>query len=68
MSIKKPTLWEGERLTFERSLALTIESLSSYGPLYRKWAIAYSGGKDSTAVVTLVASLIASKAIPPRKA
>lgn len=57
------TLWEGERLTYERSLALTIESLSTYGPLYRHWAIAYSGGKDSTTVVTLVASLIASGAI-----
>ena len=65
MSPQNPMLWEGERLTFERSLALTIESLSSYGPLYRQWAIAYSGGKDSTAVVTLVASLIASGAIPP---
>ncbi len=32
MSTTKPTLWEGERLTFERSLALTIESLSTYGP------------------------------------
>jgi DNA sulfur modification protein DndC len=64
MSTKNPTLWEGERLPFERSLALTVESLTSYGPLYRHWAIAYSGGKDSTAVVTLIASLIASKAIP----
>jgi DNA sulfur modification protein DndC len=45
MSTKTPTLWEGERLTFERSLALTTESLSSYGPLYRQWAIAYSGGQ-----------------------
>ncbi len=35
------------------------------GPLYRHWALAYSGGKDSTAVVTLVASLIASGAIQP---
>jgi DNA sulfur modification protein DndC len=65
MSTAKPTLWEGERLTFERSLALTIESLSTYGRLYRHWAIAYSGGKDSTAVVTLVASLIASGTIQP---
>ena len=65
MHTTKPSLWENERLTFERSLALTIESLSSYGPLYRHWAIAYSGGKDSTAVVTLVASLIASGTIQP---
>src|SRR5712692_9094504 len=63
---RTPTLWEGERLTFEHSLALTVQSLQTYGPLYRHWAIAYSGGKDSTAVVTLVASFIASGAIPPR--
>lgn len=35
MSSRNPTLWEGERLTFERSLALSLESLSTYGPLYR---------------------------------
>ncbi len=52
---RTPTLWEQDRLTFERSLALTIQSLQTYGPLYRHWAIAYSGGKDSTTVVTLYA-------------
>src|SRR5712692_7560794 len=61
---RTPTLWEGERLTFEHSLALTVQSLQTYGPLYRHWAIAYSGGKDSSTVVTLVAHLIASGAIP----
>src|SRR5947208_12482126 len=54
------SLWESERLTLERALSLTVESLQTYGPLYRHWAIAYSGGKDSTTVVTLVAHLIAS--------
>lgn len=44
----------------DRSVALTIESLQAYGPLYRHWAIAFSGGKDSTATVTLVAHLIES--------
>nr|HET6902327.1 phosphoadenosine phosphosulfate reductase family protein [Ktedonobacteraceae bacterium] len=59
------TLWEGERLTYERSFNLTLESLHTYGSLFRHWAIAFSGGKDSTTVVTLVASLMASGAIPP---
>lgn len=63
MSGRMPSLWEGERLTFERSLALTIESLSAYGPGYGHWAMAYSGGKDSSTVVTLVAHLITSGAI-----
>lgn len=65
MSMTRPTsLWEGERLTMERSIELTIESLQAYGPGYRHWACAYSGGKDSTATITLVAHLIATGQIP----
>ncbi len=62
--MKRESLWEGERLTLERSLELTIESLCAYGSLYRRWAIAYSGGKDSTAVVTLIAHLLTTGATP----
>jgi DNA sulfur modification protein DndC len=58
--MKTISLWEGERLTLERALALTKESLQTYGMLYRHWAIAFSGGKDSTTVATLVAALIHS--------
>ena len=58
--MKALSLWEAERLTLERSLDLTKESLQAYGSLYTHWAIAYSGGKDSTAVVSLVTHLIAS--------
>ncbi len=58
------SLWESERLTMERSIDLTIESLQAYGSLYRHWAIAFSGGKDSTATVTLVCWLIATGQIP----
>ncbi len=61
--MKHESLWEEERLTFERSLDLTRESLCTYGPLYRHWAIAYSGGKDSSTVATLVAHLIETGAI-----
>ncbi|MBO0777225.1 MAG: phosphoadenosine phosphosulfate reductase family protein [Ktedonobacteraceae bacterium] len=58
--MRQTSLFESERLTMERSMALTLESLRLYGPAYRHWAIAYSGGKDSTLVVTLVAYLLAS--------
>ena len=51
-------LWGIERMTLERSIELTIESMQAYGPLYKHWAIAYSGGKDSSATVTLIAYLI----------
>src|SRR5712664_2488828 len=48
----------------DRSIQLTTESLQAYGALYKHWAIAYSGGKDSTATVTLVCHLIATGQIP----
>lgn len=65
--MKSLSLWEAERLTLERSLDLTKESLQVYGSLYNHWAIAYSGGKDSTAVVSLVTHLIASGEVPAPK-
>lgn len=54
------TLFESERLSIEQSIELTAASLNSYGPNYDHWAIAYSGGKDSSTVLTLVLQLIAS--------
>ena len=65
--MKSLSLWEVERLTLQRSLDLTKESLQVYGSLYSHWAIAYSGGKDSTAVVSLVTHLIASGEVPAPK-
>lgn len=63
--MKRLSLWESERLTLEKAIALSKESLASYGASYRHWAIAYSGGKDSTTVVTLVATLLKRGEIPP---
>ena len=62
--MRNESLWEGERLTMERSIELTKESLQAYGSLYKHWAIAYSGGKDSTATVVLIAHLIETGQIP----
>ncbi len=53
----------GERLTLERSLELTAESLTEYGRNYRHWCIAYSGGKDSTATVAAVMNLIKTERV-----
>ncbi|MFE4105535.1 phosphoadenosine phosphosulfate reductase domain-containing protein [Almyronema epifaneia] len=52
------SLFEDERLSLEHSIELSIESLRHYGSLYKHWCIAFSGGKDSSATVTLVAHLI----------
>lgn len=63
-AVTRQSLLEEYRLTLERSIELTTQSLNTYGPQYRHWAIAYSGGKDSTATVTLVAHLIETGQIP----
>lgn len=61
---QQTALFETERLTLERSMDLTAESLCAYGQSYRHWAIAYSGGKDSSATVTAVAHLIETGRVP----
>lgn len=60
-----PSLFESDRMVLAESIRLTIESLQAYGPLYKHWAVAFSGGKDSTATVTLVADLIETGQIAP---
>jgi DNA sulfur modification protein DndC len=55
----------GARLQMNESIQLTIDSLNTYGPSHEHWAIAWSGGKDSTTLLTLVVYLIdAGKAKP----
>jgi DNA sulfur modification protein DndC len=62
--MSQPSLFEADRLTLDASLDLTAASLALYGPRYPHWAIAYSGGKDSSATVAVVAHLLATGAIP----
>jgi DNA sulfur modification protein DndC len=56
--------FDDQRLTLEDSLDLTRQSLLAHGLDYRHWAIAYSGGKDSSATVAAVLHLIESQQIP----
>jgi len=51
------TLFGETRKSFEWSYHKTIEELQGYDPTMH-WVIAYSGGKDSTTVVTLIAHAI----------
>src|SRR5581483_9019950 len=62
--MSKPTLFDGVRSTLDEAIALTRQSLLSYAQAHRHWAIAYSGGKDSSATVTVVAYLIAAGEVP----
>ncbi|MDR0215948.1 MAG: phosphoadenosine phosphosulfate reductase family protein [Comamonas sp.] len=48
----------GRRLQMTESIELTIQSLQAYGPDHPHWGIAWSGGKDSSATLTMVIWLI----------
>lgn len=62
-----PGLFEAERMQMEESVALTVQSLRAYAFRYPHWAIAFSGGKDSSTVATLTAHLIETEQIPAPK-
>lgn len=50
------------------SIRETADLLNEYGPDYDHWCIAYSGGKDSTALVTVVLFLLIADLVrPPKK-
>lgn len=63
----KVSLWEDERMTIDESIALTRSSLIGYGAKYHHWAVAFSGGKDSSTVATLVVHLITTGQVPAPK-
>lgn len=55
----QPSFWTAnERLSIDEAISLTIQSLESYGQLHDHWVFAFSGGKDSTALLTLILYLI----------
>lgn len=59
--MKQADIFEGgQRLQMDESIALTVQSLAAYGPAHDHWAVAWSGGKDSTATLTLLVHLIES--------
>jgi DNA sulfur modification protein DndC len=51
----------------DQAVQLTIDSLIAHGAAYEHWAIAYSGGKDSSATVSVVCHLIEAEQIPKPK-
>lgn len=55
----QPTLFEGsKRLVYDDAVELTLQSMQAYGPAHEHWGIAWSGGKDSSATLTLIAHLL----------
>lgn len=61
-------LFGQNRIEMGDSIGLTIQSLNAYASEYDHWVITWSGGKDSTTLVTLIVSLIDAGLIKgPRK-
>ncbi len=62
--MKQDSLFEDARMKLPESIELTVQSMIEYGSRSNHWAIAYSGGKDSSATVTLITHLIDQGRIP----
>lgn len=54
----------GQRLQMTNSIELTVQSLLAHAVDHPHWGIAWSGGKDSTATLTVICWLIASGRVP----
>ena len=55
------------RMQMDEAIALTQQSLQAHGPEHDHWSIAWSGGKDSTATLTLVLWMIEAGMVPAPK-
>lgn len=56
-----------KRMQMDESIRRTAESLRSYGERYDDWCLAWSGGKDSTATLTVVCWMIDCGMVPRPK-
>lgn len=64
---KQLSFFEDDRTTRSEAIAITTEYLKDYFSRYNYVAIAYSGGKDSSATVSLILRLIETKQVPRPK-
>lgn len=61
------TFFDDQRMTMTGAIELTTQSLLAHATSYDHWVIAFSGGKDSTTVATLIPHLIQKKLVPAPK-
>jgi DNA sulfur modification protein DndC len=66
-TIQQINLFTGTRLQMNESIELTIQSLKAYCDRYEHVCIAWSGGKDSTTLLTLYIYLLEAGLIPKPK-
>lgn len=62
--MRQQSLFDSQRTTLQDAIDLALASLRAYGEKYKHWALAYSGGKDSSALATFVPWAIRTDAIP----
>lgn len=67
MNTRQPSLFDNERMSFQDAIDLSVASLNEYGQRYEHWALAYSGGKDSSATAAFVAWAIKTGKVPAPK-
>ena len=60
-------LFGSKRQIVDAAMDLTVQSLGAYGPEHDHWAVAWSGGKDSTATLTFLIHAIDSGLVEPPK-
>lgn len=65
--MRAQSLYEKQRMTMDEAVELTAESLREYFGRYRHVSLAYSGGKDSSAALTLALHLIETGRVPRPK-
>lgn len=66
--MNQPTLFEGtKRLVYDDAVELTLQSMLVYGATHDHWGIAWSGGKDSSATLTLIVHLLDIGRLPRPK-
>lgn len=65
MTTRSPTLFEADRLTMDEAREMTLASLREHGAKHPHWAVAWSGGKDSTAMLTLLVHALATGELDP---
>lgn len=53
-------IWDSARISFDECVDMTIQSIKEIEGIYKTWILMWSGGKDSTTLVTLIISLINS--------
>jgi DNA sulfur modification protein DndC len=64
MKLRQPSLFDDQRMGFSDAQAMSVQALLAFAQSHRHWAIAYSGGKDSSATVSFIVWLITTGQIP----